>query len=284
MSRLPHFTCNLNPRQRLTMEVCVDSVESALAAVRGGADRIELCGNLGLGGGTTPTIGLLRSVQNAVPNIPIMASVMIRPRTGDFVYSEPELQVMLEDIYAFAQHNIQGVVFGVLTSDGSIDIGKTQRLVSAALPLEVCFHRAFDMTADVKAGWNQLVQVHGITRVLTSGHCRNAIFPEAIETLANLLNAANALVTGTNTVPIGVLPGSGVNAATASTLCEALLSHGLKEIHLSGGKWIDGASTHRCEGMGMGAGGAGEWGIWRTDEHEIRMVREIIDKVCSCMG
>lgn len=97
------------------------------SAIRGGANRLELCGNLGLGGGTTPSLGLLKAVQKAVKshNIPIM--VMIRPRVGDFLYSDSEMEVMLEDIQIFSKHGAQGFVFGVLTREGRVDIERTKR-------------------------------------------------------------------------------------------------------------------------------------------------------------
>ncbi|KAF9245827.1 copper homeostasis protein CutC [Melanogaster broomeanus] len=244
---------------KLAIEVCVDSVESALAAVKGGANRIELCSNLGLGGGTTPSIGLLEAVKKAVPNVPIMA--MVRPRTGDFVYSNEELNVMLGDIFVFKEHGVQGVVFGTLTASGEIDdvqLHFDERLVSVAAPLEVCFHRAFDMVVDPRTAWETLTSINGITRVLTSGHSKCAASPEALTTLAYLLDSASL-------APIDILPGSGINISTIPVLCSALLPHGLKEIHLSGGKWVEGHSAYRREGMGMGVGGAGEWGVWRTD-------------------
>ncbi|KAF8846079.1 hypothetical protein BDN67DRAFT_960752 [Paxillus ammoniavirescens] len=256
----------------LTIEVCVDSVESAVAAVMGGANRIELCGNLGLGGGTTPSIGLLEAVKKAIPNVPIMA--MVRPRTGDFVYSSEELNVMLEDIFVFKEHGVQGVVFGTLTASGEIDDVQVRRLVSAAASLEVCFHRAFDMTIDPRTAWETLTKIKGITRVLTSGHSKYATSPDALKTLAELLDSAKHM-------SIGVLPGSGINESTVPVLCNALLPHGLKEIHLSGGKWTEGSSVHRRRGMGMGVGGAGEWGVWRTDEEAVRKVRDFVDNFCA---
>ncbi|KAF8445633.1 copper homeostasis protein CutC [Boletus edulis BED1] len=184
--------------------------------------------------------------------------VMVRPRTGDFVYSEEEVIVMLQDISAFKEYGVQGVVFGALTAAGDVDERLVRRLVSAAVPLEVCFHRAFDMTRDLKSAWKTLTEMTGITRVLTSGRCKDVNSPEALEALAWMFDAARLSSTK-------VLPGSGINISTIPVLCKALLSHGLDEIHLSGGRWVDGRSVHRPDGMGMG-----EWSIWKTDEEAIR--------------
>ncbi|KAI9570299.1 copper homeostasis CutC domain-containing protein [Boletus coccyginus] len=252
---------------KLIIEVCVDSVESAVAAVRGGADRLELCGNLGYGGGTTPSIGLLRSVKKAVPSVPIMT--MVRPRTGDFVYSEEEVNVMLQDISVFKEYGVQGVVFGALTAAGDVDETLVRELVAAAVPLEACFHRAFDMARDLEGAWKTLSKVTGITRILTSGQCRHASSSEALEALTWMFDSAGPL-------SIRILPGSGINVSTIPVLCKALLSHGLEEIHLSGGKRVDGRSTYRPEEMGMG-----EWSIWRTDEEAIRQVRDLVDRICA---
>jgi len=117
------------------LEVCVDSVESAIAAVDGGADRLEVCANLGLGGGTTPSLGLIRSIHTAVPNTPLM--VMIRPRVGDFLYTDLELRVMLEDVIQLkATGRVSGVVFGILDSGGRVDVARSKLLAMEAHPLE----------------------------------------------------------------------------------------------------------------------------------------------------
>ncbi|KAG2756466.1 hypothetical protein P692DRAFT_20484578 [Suillus brevipes Sb2] len=254
----------------LTLEVCVDSIESALLAVEAGADRLELCSNLGLGGGTTPSLGLLKAIGKVVPTVPIMA--MIRPRTGDFVYTEAEFDVMIEDIRCFRENGVQGVVFGVLTPEGDVDVARTQRLVLEALPLQVCFHRAFDMTRDTRNAWYQLSKIDGLTRILTSGQGTTATSANSLCILKDLLDLAK------NQEPrIEILPGSGINSSTVSALCQALLPHGLREVHMSGGHWIDGASIWRRNGMGMGVGGAGEWGIWRTSGSAIRAVKDAID-------
>ncbi|KAG6837654.1 hypothetical protein H0H93_004930 [Arthromyces matolae] len=135
----------------ILVEVCVDSVQSAITldAAQAGADRLELCANLGLGGGTTPSLGLLKSVQKEV-SLPIM--VMIRPRTGDFLYSHHELQVMLQDIRIFKGNNVRGIAVGILNREGTVDVKRMKIVLEAALPLEVCFHRAFDMTRDAEEG------------------------------------------------------------------------------------------------------------------------------------
>lgn len=102
-----------------------------------------------------------------------------------------------------------------------------------------------------------------------SGQCKDVSSPKALEALAWMFDAGTPL-------PMGILPGSGINITTIPILCKAVLSHGLKEIHLSGGKWVNGRSAHRPEGMGMG-----EWSIWRTDEEAIRKVRDFVDRYCA---
>lgn len=254
-------------KTRITLEVCVDSVESALNAVHGGADRIELCGNLGVGGGTTPSLGLLKCVRRAVNGVPIMA--MIRPRTGDFLYSEDEMDVMLDDIRIFKRHGARGVVIGVLQRDGTVDVERTKRLVDEALPMQVCFHRAFDMARDPVEALDALQSIGGITRILTSGHAPAA--PKALPVLARLLQRTS----GDTPWALSILPGSGISPATARELLEALVPLGLGELHMSGGSWEDGAMEFRRPDMGMGAGS--EWGVWRTQAERVRAVRAIAD-------
>ncbi|OBZ79237.1 Copper homeostasis protein CutC [Grifola frondosa] len=268
----------------IVIEVCIDSVESAISAVHGGADRLELCGNLGLGGGTTPSLGLFRAVRKAVPETPIM--VMVRPRTGDFLYSNAELTVMLEDVRIFKEAGASGVVFGVLHKDGRVDVPRTTTLVEEASPMQgwfkslhfstlfdyVCFHRAFDMTNDPLEGMAMILatsQHHETAFCRHSGHGVSA--PSSLPMLRTLLSAHHM------TSPT-ILPGSGINARTVGPLLAALLSYGVREIHLSGGSWMSGAMEHQPQGMGMGVGGEGEWGIWRTSEDRVREVRIAADQ------
>ncbi|KAJ7103214.1 copper homeostasis CutC domain-containing protein [Mycena belliarum] len=249
----------------ILIEVCVDSVQSARNAVQGGANRLEVCGNLGAGGGTTPSLGLLKAIKNSVgPDVPMMA--MIRPRMGDFLYSKDEVEVMLEDILLCKQHAVRGVVLGALKPDGRIDIDTTKRLVIAALPLEVCFHRAFDMTRDAEEALRDVMQIGGVSRILTSGH--GALALESITTLESLCQATQRLA-----ADLSILPGSGINSGTVGPILDALLPLGVKEIHLSGGSWIESEMIHRRDGLGMGIG-EGEWGIWETSELKVRAVRQ----------
>jgi len=258
--------------ESLLIEVCVDSVQSAIAAVKGGADRIEVCANLGIGGGTTPTLGLLKSIQNVV-DVPIM--VMIRPRAGDFLYSKPELMVMLEDIHAFKDiGNIRGFVLGVITKDGRVDVECMKMLVDEVLPLEVCFHRAFDMTKDATEALHDIANIGGISRILTSGQTPKA--QGGVTVLENLFKTRKELVED-DAWGLTIMPGSGINSKSLSSILPSLLPLGLREIHLSGGKWTPGGMVFHRDGMGMGSGGEGEWGVWRTQESEVRKVREMAD-------
>ena len=151
--------------KNLTLEACVESLEEAIAAEMRGANRIELCSALDQDG-LTPSKELIRlCVQNL--HIPIRA--MVRPRAGGFVYSEAEIRQMEAEIEFFKQAGIEGVVFGLLTDEGSIDIENTSRLAKLASPLKVTFHKAIDYSADVLKSFRELNKIDGISSVLTSG-------------------------------------------------------------------------------------------------------------------
>ncbi|KAJ7161250.1 copper homeostasis CutC domain-containing protein [Mycena crocata] len=256
----------------IVIEVCIDSVASALNAVRGGADRLEVCGNLGVGGGTTPSLGLLKAIQHSV-DVPIMA--MIRPRTGDFLYSHGEVEVMLEDIRVFKRLGVAGVVLGALKADGRVNVEVTKRLVDEALPLQVCFHRAFDMTYDAAEALRDVMSIGGVSRILTSGHGKTAL--ESLDTLESLCATTQKFAEELPWV-LSILPGSGINSETVGLILDALLPRGLMEIHLSGGSWVDSEMAYRHEGLGMGVG-EGEWSVWTTSEVEVREVRRFADAV-----
>jgi copper homeostasis protein len=168
----------------MVFEVCVDSVESAAAAEKGGAARVELCCAL-LEGGLTPSAG---AIALARKNLRIGLNVIIRPRGGDFLYTASEHQVMLEDVGTAKELGADGVVIGVLTASGDVDVERTRALVERARPMSVTFHRAFDMTRDPFAALEALVGL-GIDRVLTSGQEESAL--EGLDLLRELVSRAS---------------------------------------------------------------------------------------------
>jgi copper homeostasis protein len=180
------------------LEISVETAELAVAAERGGAQRIELCTELRLGG-LTPGEELMRRTRELV-RVPIFA--MIRPRAGDFVYSAQELAHMHRDIAAAKRFGMDGIVLGLLTRDRRVDIERTRELVQVAQPLPVTFHRAFDDVADLDAALEAVIET-GAASILTSGGAPTA--PQGLAVLAKLVAAAGNRIT--------IVPGSGVNAS-----------------------------------------------------------------------
>jgi copper homeostasis protein len=197
----------------LTLEVCVDSVESAVAAQQGGAGRIELCADLEHGG-TTPGVSVIRLVRESVS---LNVHVMIRPRGGDFCYSEAEFEVMKRDVQEVKKLGIDGLVFGILTSDGVIDTARTKILLDMARPLAVTFHRAFDKTADLFAALSELARL-GVDRVLTSGGKPSV--DAGLQTLADLVRKAGS--------SIKVLAGGGI---TLENVADVIEKTNVAEVH-----------------------------------------------------
>ncbi|XP_075468422.1 copper homeostasis protein cutC homolog isoform X1 [Ascaphus truei] len=221
--------------QGFLMEVCVDSVESAVNAERGGAGRIELCANL-LEGGTTPTIGVLQVVKQYV-QIPVY--VMIRPRGGDFLYSDREVEVMKADIRLAKIHGADGLVFGALTEDGRIDTELCMELLAVSRPLAVTFHRAFDMVYDPAVAMETLISL-GFERVLTSGCDSSAL--EGLPLIKRLVEQAKGRII--------VMPGGGI---TERNLQRILEGAGVQEFHCSARSTRDSGMNYRNNSVSMGA-------------------------------
>ncbi len=230
-------------------EVCVDSIESALAAERGGADRIELCSDL-LEGGLTPSYGTLKAARERV-RIPIMA--MVRPRGGDFCYSEAEFAAMRHDVRAAHETGAAGVVFGILTPDGDVDVQRTRELVDEATPRAVTFHRAFDMTRDAFAALDTLIDL-GVNRVLTSGQESSVL--EGLDLIARLVDRADGRIV--------VMPGGGITDRNVARICAAVP---FAEMHFGGGAPTESRMRFRNPRVFMG-------GTLRPPEY----TREVLDQ------
>lgn len=239
-------------RNPVLVEVCVDSVASALAAERGGASRIELCSSL-IEGGVTPSAGLIE-VARASISLPI--HVMIRPRAGDFYYDEHEFEIMRRDIRLAKKLGVNGVVLGILLVDGNIDVLRTQQLANLARPLAVTFHRAFDMTADLVQGLEDLCSI-GIDRVLTSGGEKNSLLGR--KTIAQLVEKAQDRIV--------VMPGRGIKPENVRGL---IGDTGAKEIHVGLRSATASPMQHRNSRVSMGSGADREYQRFGVLEEDVR--------------
>ncbi len=199
----------------LPLEICVFNTATAIAAAAAGADRIELCENYA-NGGTTPSYGYLKTTREKVA-IPVFP--MIRPRGGDYFHQPDEIAIIEKDIALCKELGFDGVVFGLLNRDGSIDRENTARLVELAYPLDVTFHRAFDRCKDPLEALEVIIQC-GCTRILTSGQHSKA--PDGKELIKQLVEQADDRII--------IMPGSGINS---NNLGEMVAFTGAKEFHTS---------------------------------------------------
>jgi copper homeostasis protein len=202
--------------KHLILEVCVDSAESAIAAQQGGADRVELCDNL-MEGGTTPSAG---TVELARKHLSIGLNVIIRPRGGDFCYSDVEFEIMKRDVEFARQSGANGVVIGILREDGRVDKERTRQLIGLARPMSVTFHRAFDMTRDPYEALEDLIAL-GVDRVLTSGQ-ENSVL-EGVDLISDLVKRAGSRII--------VMPGGGI---TERNIKKIIAQSGAREAHFLG--------------------------------------------------
>ncbi|XP_071947916.1 copper homeostasis protein cutC homolog [Antedon mediterranea] len=240
------------------MEVCVDSVESALIAERGGANRIELCSSL-IEGGITPSQGLLKIVRSEC-RLPIF--VLIRPRGGDFCYSNSELEVMRQDLLVTKDCGANGIVIGFLTRNGEIDIERCKEFISLSRPLEVTFSRAFDMVADPYRSLDVLIDL-GFERVLTSGLDASAL--EGLPIIRKLIEQARGRII--------VMPGGGINDRN---LRRILVGSCANEYHCSARTTQDSNMLYRNKKAFMG-------GVLRPPEFvqkvaDLDMLRRLVEE------
>lgn len=220
--------------KKYKFEICTNSVESSLAAEAGGANRVELCAGIPEGG-TTPSYG---EISMARKHLNIKVQVIIRPRGGDFFYSPLEIETMIKDIELCKELKVDGVVFGCLNADGSIDMPAMKQLMDAAKGLSVTFHRAFDVCKDPSAALEQIIDL-GCDRILTSGQEKNA------ELGIPLLKSINEQAAGR----IIILAGCGVNEQNIKKIADQT---GITEFHFSAREVVPSLMTFRRERVPMG--------------------------------
>ncbi len=246
----------------MVLEIVVYNIESALKAQEGGADRIELCDNPGEGG-TTPSFGIIESVRQ---NVNLDVYVMIRPRGGDFHYTNYEFHSMKRDIYQCQRISVDGIVFGILNADGTLDKKRCKELIDKARPLKVTCHRAFDMTRDPFEALEDCIEI-GFDRILTSGHRTTAVLGANL--IGELIKKANGR--------IAIMPGSGVNENTVE---EIVLKTGAKEIHFSATAFRDSAMQYRNPAIaGMGSEEGSEFKYRTVDPQRVRAIRKLAESI-----
>lgn len=253
--------------KKYTLEICVDNVESAINAEKGGGTRLELCSNLIIGG-TTPTESLFKEIRKNV-NIPI--NVLIRPRFGDFLYSEYELNIIENEIKMFRELGADGIVTGALTKDGEIDIKNMERFISKAGNIPITFHRAFDVCKDPIKAFNELKKL-GVKTILTSGQQENCL--KGKELLKELVDLSE---TDNKNQP-EILVGAGLNIGNIGEIIEFT---GAKAFHLSAKKIKKSLMEYKKENVNMGLKEFSEFEIIETDEQTVREIAEYLENRCQ---
>lgn len=238
----------------VAVEACVDAIDAAREAERGGASRIELCGEL-LQGGVTPSAGLVAAVWDKI-DIPLF--VLVRPRPGDFLYSDDELDVMRRDIEQMKTLAVDGIATGALTPDGDVDVERMRELVALARPMSVTFHRAFDFARDQDDALDALMEL-GVDRVLTSGGATTAV--EGAARIAALAQRAGDRMI--------VMAGGSITAANVGQVVAAT---GVAEVHVRGAAPVDSAMRHRRDTVSLSKTGTSDYERTVTRADEIRRI------------
>ena len=235
------------------LEVCIGSLQSAIAAKQGGATRVELCSALEIGG-ITPSAGLMKAVRQVAG---LKMHVLIRPRGGDFLYDRAEVDSMIHDILLAKQYGADGIVIGALKADGSIDMETCRQLVTAAQGMQITFHRAFDMCNDPLRAIQEIRDL-GCQRLLTSGQAPSALLG------LPLLQQLIAMQTG-----VTIMPGCGVKSCNVA---EIIRQSQAMEVHASARRSYPSPMQYRSESVKMGNPDQDEFARFETDETEVRAI------------
>ncbi len=243
------------------LECCVDSVESAIEAQKGGANRVELCSALVIGG-LSPSVALFKKVREAID---IKIHVLLRPRFGDFCYTDYEHDIIKEEVKMFRELGADGVVIGTLKQDGSLNMEQMKELISEAGSMSITLHRAFDMCKDPLKTLADVKEL-GIHTILTSGQKNSCIY--GTELLSNLVNEAGN--------EVDILIGGGVDASVIEELHNKT---GATSYHMSGKVTLDSEMNYRKEDVNMGVATMSEYEIWRTSADRVSAAKAILEKI-----
>lgn len=239
------------------LECCADSVQSAINAEKGGANRIELCSALVIGG-LSPSVCLFDEVMK---NCSIKVNVLLRPRFGDFCYDDYEIEIIKNEIKMFRERGANGVVIGVLKPDGTLDMEKMKYLMEEAKGIDVTLHRAFDVAKDPYKTLEQAKEL-GVNTILTSGQKNSAM--EGAELLKDLVSKSEN---------VDILIGSGVSAEVIKPLYDMTKAI---SYHMSGKVTLESRMTYRKEGVSMGAAGVSEFEIFETSVEKVKAASELL--------
>lgn len=243
------------------LEACVDSVPSALAAAAGGADRLELCGNLIIGG-TTPDLALYKEIRKHT-DLPIRA--LLRPRFGDFCYDTYEYNILLENIAMYKDAGVNGIVIGSLNPDGTLNVKQMEGMIRAAKGMGITLHRAFDMCANGMETMRIAKEI-GVDTILTSG--QEGICSKGWEMIQQMVEASGEDMT--------ILAGAGVSAPVIE---EMYKKTGARAYHMSGKVTKNSLMEFRRETVSMGLPGISEYEIWETEAENIRKAKEVLERL-----
>ena len=248
-------------KNKVQIEICANSVNSALAAQKGGASRVELCQNL-KEGGTTPSLGEIFTARKLLE---IDLYVLIRPRGGDFLYNDLEFEIMKKDVEQCINLGCNGIVIGILNKDGSVDMNRNRMLIDMACKagLGVTFHRAFDMCDDLNAALEDVIEL-GCERILTSGGMPKAYL--------GLINIKGLIEKANNRVII--MPGSGVNEENVKEIVDF---SGAREIHLSARTKVNSKMIYMNSLVNLGGELGEEYTIDVTDSERVLRVYNILN-------